>query len=363
MAVLTYRYRIKDRSARKALAAHAVSVNQVWNYCNALQRDVEARRRSGAPSRKWPGPFDLCRMTAGTSKELHVHAKTINAVCAQYAVSRDKAKGSLKFRASFGPKRALGWVPFLGTARQIDGNSVIYLKRRYRVFGTKRRPIPLTAKGGAFVEDAQGCWWLTLHVEVEDVASKGTGEVGIDLGLKTLATLSDGSKIENPRHLTKHAERLAAAQRAGNKRRARAIYAKLSNARKDFLHKASARLVAENRLIVVGNVSSSKLAKTKMAKSVLDAGWSLFRNQLRYKASRHGVAYVEADERNTSRTCSGCGTIPDSSPKGIGALGIRSWVCSDCGASHDSDVNAARNILRIGRSNAPRADESRLRAG
>ncbi len=361
--ILTYKYRVKDRSARKALAAHAMSVNQTWNYCNAYQRDIEARYKAGAPKRRWPSAFDLHKMTAGTSRELGLHAQTVNAICDQFVIGRDRAKRSLRFRASFGPKRALGWVPFKAKARQIDGNSIIYLGKRYRVFGAKRRPIPDTAKGGAFVEDAQGRWWATLYVEVQEIRGLGQGEVGIDLGLKTLATMSDGAKIENPRHLAKYAERLAVVQRAGNKRRARAIHAKIANVRKDFLHKASARLVAENRLIVVGNVSSSKLAKTKMAKSVLDAGWSMLRNQLRYKASRHGVEYIEADERNTSRTCSGCGCIPSSSPKGIGALGVRSWVCDECGDVHDRDVNAAINILRTGRSNPARAGGSPTYSG
>ena len=357
--ILTYKYRVKDRSARKALSLHAVAVNQVWNYCNAYQKDLERRYKAGSPKRSWPSSFDLHKLTAGTSKLLGLGAESINAVCSQFASARDKARGSLRFRSSFGSKRALGWVPFKTKTRQIDGNSVTYLGKRYRSFGTKRRPIPDTAKGGAFIEDARGRWWLTLHVEVEEVQGKGTGGVGIDLGLKTFATVSDGSKIENPRHLRQYAERLAVAQRSGNKKRARAIHTKIDNVRKDFLHKASASLVAENRLIVVGNVSSSKLAKTKMAKSVLDAGWSMFRNQLRYKASRHGVVYVEADERNTSQTCSSCGSLPPERPRGIAGLGIRRWECSDCRASHDRDVNAALNILRVGRSAAPPAEGSR----
>jgi transposase len=104
-------------------------------------------------------------------------------------------------------------------------------------------------------------------------------------------------------------------------------------------------------------VSAAKLAKTRMAKSVLDAGWTTFRNQLRYKASRHGARYIETDERWTSQTCSCCGVIPDSSPKGMGALGVRHWECSDCGATHDRDVNAALNILRVGRERPPPAVE------
>ena len=96
-----------------------------------------------------------------------------------------------------------------------------------------------------------------------------------------------------------------------------------------------------------------------MAKSVLDASWASFKTMLSYKASRHLALFLEVDEKFTTQVCSNCGSNPDSSPKGMGALGMREWVCSDCGASHDRDVNSARNILKLGRSAAPRVDESR----
>jgi putative transposase len=223
--------------------------------------------------------------------------------------------------------------------------------------------LPPVIKGGAFVENSQGHWYVALHVEVADAQSTGSGSIGIDLGLKHFATLSNGEKIESPRAYRLWEQKLATAQRAGNRRRVKAIHAKISNIRKDHHHKATTRLARAYGLIAVGNVSSSKLAKTRMAKSVLDAGWSAFRNQLRYKASRHGVEYKEVDERFTSQRCSRCGEVPRSSPKGMGALGIREWVCSSCGASHDRDVNAARNILALGLSAQPPVEGSRMAFG
>ena len=115
--ILTYRYRIKDRSAKKTLRKHARACNVVWNYCNAAQRDIEDRYRAGAAPRKWPSHFDLQRMTKGTSKEFSVHAQTIGSVCEQYARSRDKAKHSLRFRGF----RARGWIPFQTQSRQKAG--------------------------------------------------------------------------------------------------------------------------------------------------------------------------------------------------------------------------------------------------
>lgn len=357
--ILTYKYRIKDRSAKKTLSQHAVAVNQVWNYCCAQQRDTAARWKLGAPRKKWASGFDLHKLTAGTSKDLGIHANTINLVCTRFAMARDAVGRSPRFRSSFGSRRALGWIPFKGGYdRRIEGNRLKYLGKWYR-FWLGGRPVPETAKGGCFVEDARGRWYICFQVEEVDQPAAGAGEIGIDLGLKSLATTSGGEIITNPRFFQQYERALAAAQRAGNKRRAVTLSAKITNARKDFLHKLSTRLVRENRLIVVGDVNAASLKQTRMAKSVSDAGWSMFRNLLRYKASRHGVRFIEVDERWTSQACSACGVIPTSSPKGMGALGIRAWECSNCGAHHDRDVNAARNILKLGRAVPPPVEESR----
>ena len=358
---MTYKYRIKDRSARKTLRRHAWAVNQVWNWCVAQQRDIEARYRAGAQKRKWATHFDLTKACRGVGREIGLHQQSVGDVCKQFAISRNQTKRSPRFRATSGAKRALGWVPFQQQSRQIDGNSIIYLGKRYR-FWEGRRSLPETAKGGAFVEDTLGRWYVCFHVDVAEDHTTGNAEIGIDLGLKYIATCSDGRRIEAPRIYRRYEQRLTIAQRAGNKRRARAIHTKIKNCRKDFVHKATTRLVRANALVAVGNVAPAKLAKTRMAKSVLDAGWSMFRSQLRYKCQQARVAYLDIDEKFTTQACSCCGAISDSSPKGMGALGIRAWVCSECGASHDRDVNAARNILALALSAQRRGDESRRTA-
>ena len=102
------------------------------------------------------------------------------------------------------------------------------------------------------------------------------------------------------------------------------------------------------RSIVIGDLSPSKLKKTRMAKSVSDAALSTFRHMLHYKAIRHNGRMIEVDERYTTQTCSACRIMPEGRPRGIAGLGIREWTCDGCGVSHDRDVNAARNILRLG---------------
>ena len=108
--------------------------------------------------------------------------------------------------------------------------------------------------------------------------------------------------------------------------------------------------VQEVVAIVVGNVSSSALAKTTMAKSVLDAGWFMLKTQLKYKAIARSVVFEEVDEAYTTQAWSCCGSLSASSPKGRAGLGIREWMCAECGTLHDRDVNAARNILAAGHS-------------
>lgn len=354
--LLTYKYRLKDRSVKKRLREHAYAVNQIWNYCAAQQRDTEARYKAGAKPRRWASHFDLQKLCKGVGRELGIHQQSVGGVCRDFAKARDKLKHAPRFRVSFGTKRALGWIPFEDQSRQVAGNSVTYLGKRYRWFGNKRRPLPETAKGGAFVEDALGRWWVCFHVEVAHREVTGNGEIGIDLGLKTLATLSDprAPKIENLRHRQTWAQRLAKAQRARNKRRVAAIHARIANARKDYLHKITAELAARYALIAVGNVNSKRLARTRMARSVLDAGWSMFRSFLRYKSP----GYVEVDERFTSQTCSECGSI--AGPKGRAGLNERSWICDGCGASHDRDVNSAINILNLALSAQRPVEGSRL---
>ena len=363
--MLTYKYRLKGKRAVRQLRRLAFQSTQVWNYCVQTQRSVQRTRKFGL-SPKWPTQYDLQKLTGGTSRDLGLHAQTIQGVCEQFVQSRDLHRQCPRFRRSGGPRRSLGWIPFQKQSRQIGPNSVTYLGNTHRFFGATRRPLPETAKGGCFVEDARGQWWVSFHVEVsEDLRRAPDVPVGIDLGLQTLATLSTGKKYECPRSYRKWEAKLGIAQRAQNQARVRAIHAKIKNVRRDLAHKWTTEVTRSFRTIFVGDVSSSRLVKTRMAKSVLDAGWSMARNFLRYKASRHGGSFREVDECSTftTQTCSTTGIIPPERPRGIAGLGIREWECSACGEIHDRDVNAARNILKLGLSAQPPVVENRVAHG
>ena len=198
-------------------------------------------------------------------------------------------------------------------------------------------------------EDSRGRWYFNVTVELPEFIGPRlpVPAVGINLGLKDCATASNEQQLHG-RWYRGYELELAKAQRAKKKKRVKAIHAKIKNQRKDDMHQFSTTLVRENAAIFVGDVAAARLVKTKMAKSTLDAGWSSLKTMLEYKSHQAGIVFEVVNESYTTQTCSCCGVIPASSPKGRAGLGIREWVCSDCGAAHDRDVNAARNILAAG---------------
>ena len=339
--ILTYRYRVK--SLNGLLNKQARAVNFIFNYCNDRQKDA---LRFGRP---WHTGFDLNKLTTGSSKELGVHSGTVNAVCEQYAKSRgQKNRPYLRYRG----KKNLGWIPLKGRDLKREGDAFRFAGNTFRVFKSRSLPDGKIKDGTNFAQDSRGNWFLNIVIDVavDTVnARKLERGVGIDLGLKDFANLSTGEKIEAQRIYRNAEQALAVAQIAHKKRRVKTIHAKVKNKRNDFHHKLSNRIVREFDYIAVGSVNASTIAKTNMAKSVMDAGWSSFRNMLAYKAIKHGAWYEEVNESFTTQTCSTCGSLPESRPRGIAGLGIREWRCSTCGCVHDRDTNAALNILRRGR--------------
>ena len=357
--ILTFKYRVKDGGAsmKRALRSQARAVNYVWNYCCQVDREAIARYRAGTLAKR-PTGFDLIKLVTGVSRELGLHSDCVSAVCQKFADARQATFPKTPRFRSF--KRNLDWIPVtrIKKAATFAHGVLTFQKRSYHVWNS--RPIPENGKPRAwsFSTDSRGRWYLNVVVELPDPEKREIKrEVGIDLGLKALATLSDGTKIEAPAYYRKLETELARLQRFGLKSRARSLAAKIANQRKHFLHVISTRMVVDYDRIFVGDISPSKLSRTRMAKSVHDAGWSALRSMLQYKAIAHGAEVQIVSEKWTSQVCSECGSLPASRPKGIAGLGVRWWDCSNCGASHDRDINAARNILIAGAERRPPAVE------
>ncbi|NNH78836.1 IS200/IS605 family element transposase accessory protein TnpB [Acinetobacter sp. ANC 5380] len=339
----TLKLRIKDKHS-KMLDQLASEVNFVWNYVNDLS--FKHLKRKG----EFLSAYDIAKYTKGTSKECHLHSQTIQAVTEELVTRRKQFKKSkLRWRVSNkkSAKRSLGWIPFKKVAVKHADGYVQYGKHQFKLwdsYGLSNYSI----KTGSFVEDARGRWYVCLVVDSPKTEkSTGTKAIGIDLGLKDIATCSDGTVISNPKFYRQYEQKLGIAQRAKNKKRVRALHAKIANSRKDHLHKASTELVRENALIVVGDLNANKLVKTKMAKSVLDTGFSALKTMLKYKCENAGVLFEEVNERFTTQICSSCGEITASSPKGRTDLRIRVWEC-ECGSVNQRDLNSAKNILALG---------------
>ncbi|GLX07006.1 RNA-guided endonuclease TnpB family protein [Microbispora sp. NBRC 16548] len=209
--------------------------------------------------------------------------------------------------------------------------------------------------------DSDGRWYASLAVEAETEPQVDTdpgSAVGVDLGVKDFAVTSDGERIANPRHLERKARNLARYQRrmarkqrgSNNRAKARAkvarAHTKVRDARADFLHRTSTRLVRDHDLIVIEDLNVRGMVRNRsLARVISDCGWGEFRRQLEYKTRRYGRRLVVIDRWfPSSKTCSACGHL-----LAMLSLSTRHWTCPGCGTRHDRDVNAAKNILAAGR--------------
>jgi putative transposase len=221
------------------------------------------------------------------------------------------------------------------------------------------RPLPQGAEPSTVTvsRDSAGRWFVSILVE-EKITPLAPVEarVGIDAGISALVTLSSGEKITNPRHERADRRKLAKAQRAlarkqkgsANRQKAKLkaarIYARITDRRTDVLHKVTTRLVRENQVIAVEDLTVRNMVKNhSLARAICDASWRALRTMLEYKTAWYGRELLVVDRFfPSSKLCCACGTIQQSMP-----LNLRQWQCP-CGASHDRDVNAAINILAAG---------------
>jgi putative transposase len=207
--------------------------------------------------------------------------------------------------------------------------------------------------------DPAGRWFVSLLVDDPTIEPLPPTDktVGLDAGLTSLITTSDGEKVVNPRHLGRRLKRLRLLQKSlsrkvkgsNNRYRARLkvarLQARIADSRRDHLHKLTTRLVQENQLIAVETLAVRNMVKNRsLARSISDCGWGELVRQLEYKCDWYGRALVEIDQWfPSSKRCGDCGHIVERLP-----LSVREWTCPQCGAKHDRDINAAQNILAAG---------------
>lgn len=222
------------------------------------------------------------------------------------------------------------------------------------------RELPSVPTSVTVIKDAAGRYFASFVVErTEPEWPQALPELGLDFGLTHFITGSDGSKIDAPRFLRGSERKLRRLQKgfdrkeSGSKRRNMArvrvarAHAKVADTRRDWLHKLSTNIVRENQAIYVEDLSIRGLARTGFARSALDAGWHGFTEMLGYKSERAGRRFGKVDRWfPSSRMCGECGRLGEKK-----RLNVRKWECP-CGALHDRDVNAARNVLAAGRADS-----------
>jgi putative transposase len=343
--VTTFRLKVKPE-CYTWLNAAAVEVNQVWNWANATSY---AAAYPFVGLGKWLSGFDLDRLCVGASECFeHIGSDTIQRVNAEFATRRKQFKKSrLRWRVSRGAKRSLGWVPFKAAQLKRKGKSLRFTGKAFRVFEQELLD-EVTWKSGCFAQDAVGDWWLCLPVErMREQTAAARESVGLDLKLQEAVATSDGDRLEAG-HFYRHIEQtIASAQLRGHKHRAKRLRRTAARRRNDALHKYSRKIVDRYQTILIGDVTGLQLSRTREAKPALNAGWGILKTQLQYKGQQAGRSVRIVKESNTTRACSSCKAL--TGPTRPDMLVVRIWVCSECGDTHDSDINAARNIQFAGR--------------
>ncbi|MFI0965930.1 RNA-guided endonuclease InsQ/TnpB family protein [Streptomyces sp. NPDC021080] len=366
---LRYSFRLyPDAGQRTALARAFGCARVVFNDAVRAREDA---RRAGQP---FPTAGEVSRKLITEAKRTAERCwlGEVSAVVLQQSL-RDAEAAYRNFFASLkgtrkGPrlgaprfksrKDTRQSIRFTANARwNITGSGRLNLPKIGAVRVKWSRTLPAVPTSVTVIKDSAGRYFASFVVgtdPAEDaVRMPDTDQtVGIDLGLMHFAVLSDGTKIDSPRFLRRAEKKLKKAQRElsrkqkGSKNRAKArlkvarAHAKAADARRDFLHQFSTRLIRENQAIGVEDLSVAGLARTRLAKSVHDAGWAQFVNMLAYKAARYGRTLVKIGRfEPTSQTCSTCRVKDGPKP-----LNIREWTCTACGTHHDRDHNAALNI-------------------
>jgi putative transposase len=363
---LRYSFRLYPAPGQRAALARAFGCARV-----VFNDALTARQQAHEAGLPYPTDAELSvRLTADKATPQRAWLGNVSAVVLQQALAdlnaayrnffasltgerKGRRAGPPRFRSRKDTRQA---IRFTRNARfGITPGGKLRLPKIGEVPVRWSRPLPSEPSSVTVVKDSAGRYYASFVIETNSgVLPETEPVVGVDLGLKHFAVLSDGRKIASPRFLRRAEKKLRRAQRAlsrtqkGSRNRDKArvkvarAHARVADARRDFCHQLSTALIRENQAVAVEDLAVKGLARTRLAKSVHDAGWSAFVAMLEYKARLYGRAFHRIGRfEPTSRTCSGCGVKDGPKP-----LHVRAWQCPACGAWLDRDINAAVNVAK-----------------
>lgn len=348
-----------NKAQREALAVTFGCVR--WIYNAGLELCQTQFKAAG----KQPTYHELQNVFMPKAKAEHAWLKDANSQSLQVSLQNLAAAFDAffaktgrypKFKTKRNVQSAAYYSSTYVSERRENGWGKVRIPKVGHIRAKLHREVQGTVKHITVTLDRAGRYWATLQIDdgvVVAPAAPATTALGIDLGLRHFATLSTGEKINNPRYLRRAEKNLKrkyqqhARKQAGssNKEKARLklarAHARVADARKDFLHNLSRRLVNENQAIIVEDLNSRGILKNrKVAKSVADAGWQAFVGMLAYKAAANGKPLVKVGRFYPStRTCHDCGHVAPAF-----GMNTQEWNCPACGTVHNRDLNAALNI-------------------
>jgi putative transposase len=353
-----YKYRLYPTETQKQLIQqHAGNCRWLWNYCLHLSSTTYKETGKGLSR------YNLQKLIPQLKVENDWLALAYSQCLQSVLLNLDTSfKNFFKKRGgypSFKSKHGRQSFQFPQNVK-LDGNQIkfpgkigkvdIALSRKFEG-KIKTCTISITPSGQYFVS-------ILVDDEREVIGVQTTGKaIGIDLGITSLITDSEGNKTANPKWSKHHEKNLKKKQQSlsrkvkdcNNRNKARKlvarVHSRIANVRADFLHKLSRKIVNENQVVCVENLNVKGMIKNrKLSKAISQVSWGMFKTMLKYKCEWAGKAYVEVDRfYPSSKTCSHCGTKIEKLP-----LDIREWTCSHCLTIHDRDINAAINIREEG---------------
>jgi putative transposase len=366
---LRYSYRLYPTPGQRIALARAFGCARVvFNDALAARK---AAFEAGKPN--IPDGVLSARLTASKGTAERAWLGEVSSVVLQQALADLNAAYRNFFDSVSGKRKGPKVAPPRFRSRKDSRQSIRFTSNaRFRLLGNGRlrlpkigdvevrwsRDLPAAPSSVTVIRDGVGRFFASFVVEVTAEPLPVTdAERGIDLGLGHFAVMDNGTKIASPRFLRRAEKKLKRAQRNlsrkrnGSNRREKArikvarAHARVADARRDFHHKLSTAIIRESQAVTVEDLAVKGLARTRVAKSVHDAGWSAFVGMLEYKAARYGRRFAKIGRfEPTSQLCSTCGAKDGPKP-----LYVREWGCKECHTVHDRDVNAARNILALGR--------------